>query len=600
MARAALCCLVVLLAALTATSALALGVGQEFNRAYDSFHALRKDSAKAKYRAEWEKVLRGFAQVYRQDPEGSYAPKALYYHARVYEEIGLRSGWKSDFEKAVDYFDRVVGRFPRHAWADDCLYRAAEIRQNRLHQPAAAYADLLTIVKSYPNGDMAPKARAELARHDAAQAAQVVARPAPASASPAAEEPAAQEPGAAAEEPEHSDLVAAPDRIADPDNVAHLDLVRYLSSDEYTRVVFDLDAKVQYYYKFLDPLPDQGKGHRVYIDLKNTRIGGDVPRNVTISDGILRGYRAAQNDPTTTRVVLDLLDYQEHKVFHLENPFRLVIDVYAPGNAAPETHEGGTHGGDVALEKRDAKPGVPPRDVDPGDLIEVLGLKVKTVMLDAGHGGKDPGAHHNGLREKDVNLKVTLMLGKLLEEKGYNVLYTRTKDVFVPLEDRAAMANMKKADLFISLHCNANNKSAIRGLETYSLSLKSSSEAAKRVAARENGVQPHQISDSQLIITELMLNSKMEESSDLAAMIQRTVVKKMPDKYGIKDHGRRQAPFYVLMGAKMPAVLVELGYTTNATEAKYLKSDTYLTHLAKGIASGIEAYREHIERYAQN
>lgn len=544
------------------SEAQAAGTGEMFNRAYDHFHALRKNSKKSKYRSEWEKVQREFAAVLKRDPGGDYAPKSLYYHARVYEEIGIRSGWKTDFEKSVDYFGRVVSRFPRHAWADDCLFRSATILRKRLHQTDAAYENLRTIVRDYSKSDMYPKARAELAKLDARQV----------------EEARAEQPPA----------VQAP--AADPDNVAHLDLVRYLSSDDYTRVVFDLDSRVDYYYKFLDPIPEKKKGHRVYIDLKNTRIGNGVERSVSISDGILRGYRAAQNDPDTTRVVLDLHEYQDHKVFHLENPFRLVVDVYAPGNGNSPS----------APAAPAAKPGTLPRDVDPGDLVEVLGLSVRTVMIDPGHGGKDPGASHNGIKEKDVNLKVSKLLGTQLKKRGFKVIYTRTKDVFVPLEDRAAMANMNKVDLFISLHCNANRKTKIRGLETYSLSLKSSSAAAKRVAARENGVEPHQISDSQLILTELMLNSKMEESSDLAAMIQKHMVKEMPSKYGIKDHGRRHAPFYVLMGAKMPAVLVELGYTTNKTEAKYLKSDAYLGYLASGLASGVDAYRRHIERFAMN
>lgn len=570
---------VVALLLLSVSEGRCAGIGEEFNRAYDHFHALRKNSKKGALRSEWEKVEREFSAVLKRDPSGDYAPKSLYYHARVYEEIGLRSGWKTDFEKAVDYFGRVVNRFPRHAWADDCLFRSAEIRTKRLNQPQAAYADLVRIVKEYPKADMYPRARDALARLDAAQV-----------------EAAETEPvKPAPPRKESAEDTAKPAHVADPDNVAHLDLVRYLSSDDYTRVVFDLDSRVDYYYKFLDPIPEQGKGDRVYIDLKNTRIGNDVDHNVVITDGILRGYRAAQYDPTTTRVVLDLHEYQEHKVFHLENPFRLVVDVYAPGNGHAPSLSTSAPKGTI-----DQVTGDVPKDVDPGDLVEVLGLKVKTVMIDPGHGGNDPGAKHNGIVEKDTNLKVAKLVGAELKKMGFKVVYTRTKDVFVPLEDRAAMANMNKADLFISLHCNANRKTKIRGLETYSLSLKSSSAAAKRVAARENGVQPHQISDSQLILTELMLNSKMEESSDLAGMIQKYVIKQMPGKYSIQDHGHRRAPFYVLMGAKMPAVLVELGYTTNKTEAKYLRSNAYLDQLAKGVAQGVNAYRQYIERYAVN
>ena len=131
-------------------------------------------------------------------------------------------------------------------------------------------------------------------------------------------------------------------------------------------------------------------------------------------------------------------------------------------------------------------------------------------MLDAGHGGKDPGAVANGIREKDVNLRFVKILGKKLKAKGFNVVYTRTTDIFIPLEQRTAIANVKKADLFISVHCNANRSKKINGLETYSLNLAKSKDAV-RIAARENAVDPRAISDLQFILTDLMVNSKIKE-----------------------------------------------------------------------------------------
>lgn len=581
--------------------AVALGVGQEFNKAYDDFHSLTKDAGRKKYRSEWEKAERAFSAVYSRDPDGEYAPKALYYNGRVYEEMGAISFVDADFRKAVDYFHRVVKRFPRHAWSDDCLYRAAVIQRDRLHDTAGAYVDLRAVVKNYASSDMYAPARKALEALDSAalktQPTAAKPAPAPVQAPVQATDPFVED------APESTAAVVVP-ASGGP---ASLDMIRYRSSDDYTRVVFELNQPVEYVYKFLNPIPEQGKGHRVYIDLRGARIGADVNRNVEISDGILRGYRVGQNDKDVTRVVLDLLEYQEHKVFHLNNPFRIIVDVYSPDGAPTATPSTTTAAASSSrpstpadLSKAPAHAADKVKGVDPGDLVKVLGLTIKTVMIDAGHGAHDKGAAHNGLYEKNINLKVAREVGALLEKKGFKVLYTRTDDTFVPLEERTAMANMAKADLFLSLHCNAFKKSSIRGFETYSMSLKSSSEEARRVAARENGVQPHQISDLQFILADLVLNSKVEESSDLAEAIQSSVVSHVGEKFGIRNHGHRRAPFYVLMGAKMPAVLVEMGYLTNKNDAANLSSDLYRRRIAEGIVEGVLAYKKRIESFAVN
>jgi N-acetylmuramoyl-L-alanine amidase len=161
------------------------------------------------------------------------------------------------------------------------------------------------------------------------------------------------------------------------------------------------------------------------------------------------------------------------------------------------------------------------------------------------------------------------------------------------------MANVKKADLFLSVHINANRSSKIHGFETYYLNLARSASAV-RVAARENAVSEKRISDLQFILTDLMLNSKMQESKDLAELIQGNVIGTVKGKYGYptRDNGVRSAPFYVLMGAKMPSVLMELGYCTNDAEARRLKSDNYLNRMADGIVAGVVAYKKKINRYA--
>jgi N-acetylmuramoyl-L-alanine amidase len=234
-----------------------------------------------------------------------------------------------------------------------------------------------------------------------------------------------------------------------------------------------------------------------------------------------------------------------------------------------------------------------------GSLVEQLGLKVRTIMIDAGHGGKDPGAVANGVQEKDINLRMARILGRSLQEQGFEVHFTRTTDKFLPLEERTAMANAKNADLFISLHCNALKDASVRGLEVYYLNLATDAQAV-RVAARENGVSAKKISDMQFILSDLMLNSKINESRQMASLVEQETVRAMRARHGLVSHGSKGAFFYVLTGARMPSILVELGYLTNAAEARSLDSDAYLADLAKGLTSGVLTYKKKLERFALN
>lgn len=581
--RVALVLALLALATLVAptSEALAQTAKSYFIVGHSEFHALLKDAKKRKYRSSWEKVERNFTNCLKRDPDGSYAPKALYYIGRVNEELGKQSGLKSDFRNAVDYFGRVVARYPRHGWADDCLYRRADIYAQRLRETTNAREDLARIIVDYPKSDMNSKARSylkKLGKYNQSIAAVS---------------------GGKADDPSLDDVAeaATAQSIAprDPSGRAHLNMVRFRSSDDYTRVVLELDGRVKYRYQVLGPNASVNRPHRLYVDLNGAELGNDVTRTTEVADGILRAIRTGQHDRETTRVVLDFLTMQEYKIFPLENPYRIVIDVYGPDENAPK----------VAAAKPEArKPTRPSNYVPPkgakskaGDLLEQLGLTVQTIMIDPGHGGKDPGAVANGLREKDINLRFAKMLGGLLKEKGFNIHYTREDDTFIRLEQRTAMANVKKADLFISVHCNANRSRSVHGLETYSLNL-AKSDAAVRIAARENAVDPRSISDLQFILTDLMVNSKIKESGDLASDVQLSTVNRVRQKWNVNSHGTREAPFYVLMGAKMPSILVELGYITNKTESKRLNSDEYLRYLARGIVDGVMAYKSKIERYA--
>ncbi len=710
-------CALLLLCLVLPRFAQASKLEAEFKTAWHDFHDLVKDERKAKYRAYWQDLEKQFLAIYKDKPEGPLAPKALFYAGRVNEELGRRSYLKSDFRRAVDYYQRVVSRFAEHSWADDCLYRKALIELNYLDEPDQAIAGFREILNNYPKGDMRDKARdilAELEGVSVLTAAGSAKPVEPESAPEPKQEPQAKapEPDPAPEPVGSGQAEATPSRQT-PEQKAQgqtgedvtagaqrtgpimLRNVRYQSSDDYTRIVINVDDKVPYRYQLLNPVPELDKPHRLYIDLEGTRLGPKIDSQVNIADGILKQVRLGQNTPTVSRVVLDFQDLQKYQIFALESPFRIIVDVSAPGSskdtqpaevrkpidkrAKPEeprpaeksvAEKAAKPQAEAAKEpvkrpvskpvaKSDLKreppveqpqakaerrpvqrltpaeakkapeekkaPPIEPKEAQPeqelaakeapaspvveytpppeshkqsATLVEQLGLTVRTIMIDPGHGGKDPGAIGPGkVYEKDVNLRFALILGKMLEQEGFKVLYTREKDTFIPLEDRTAQANLKNADLFISVHCNAIHLPSLSGLETYYLDLATSKDAV-RVAARENAVSARSISDLQVILTDLMLNSKLKESKDLAKSVHSRVVSSVRQKHKVRDHGVRSAPFYVLMGAKMPAILLELGYLTNPEEAKRLQSDDYLKLLAAGVVKGVAAYKTNIERFA--
>jgi N-acetylmuramoyl-L-alanine amidase len=223
-------------------------------------------------------------------------------------------------------------------------------------------------------------------------------------------------------------------------------------------------------------------------------------------------------------------------------------------------------------EKRKVRSGI--RKTEKPDqtisLARQLGLNVNRIVIDPGHGGKDPGSEiEEAYKEKNITLEIAKRLARRLrKEIGCEVFLTRNKDAFLSLEQRTAIANMEKADLFVSLHVNAHKDSRINGLETYFLNMATDQQAVL-VAARENATSEKNISDLQTILNDLMMNTKIRESNRLAYQVQKGMVESTSKRYrGIRNLGVKQAPFYVLIGAQMPAILVEVGFLSNRTERK--------------------------------
>ncbi len=221
--------------------------------------------------------------------------------------------------------------------------------------------------------------------------------------------------------------------------------------------------------------------------------------------------------------------------------------------------------------------------------------KIDKIVIDAGHGGKDPGAKgKNGTKEKDITLAIALKLGKLIKEKlGIAVAYTREDDTYPTLHGRTQFANNQNAKLFVSIHCNSNKNSKATGFETFFLSPSRNAEALA-VAQKENEVihleeEQHHYGDftnEKFILANMMQSVFVRESEELADYIQKGLDKRLD----LDNRGVSQAPFYVLMGASMPCVLVETAFISNPTEEKFLKSEAGQSKLAEGILEGIKQF----------
>jgi N-acetylmuramoyl-L-alanine amidase len=350
-------------------------------------------------------------------------------------------------------------------------------------------------------------------------------------------------------------------------------------------VVIDLGREIEFSKGILKDKHNSKKTKSIYLNLKNSVIL-ETRREMIINDGILQRVKIAQFNARTVRAVIHVGNIDHYKIFALSNPPRIVIDVIG-GNYKKSSRRTAKASVNRSGSKTDGTL----------SLARQLGLGVGTIVIDAGHGGKDPGAlSPGGAREKDVVLDIAKRLRKILQEKlNFSVITTRDTDRFIPLEERTVIANTKKADMFISIHANASRSRRAHGVETYFLNLSTDKEAME-LAALENSTSTKNIGQLQSILNDLMQNSKIKESSRLAGCVQAALVGKLRKSYSnINNYGVKQAPFYVLIGAQMPSILVEVSFISNKMESKRLASPAYRQKIAEGLADGVQKYISEIK-----
>jgi N-acetylmuramoyl-L-alanine amidase len=522
-------------------------------RARSCANYLYKSPAKKKYRHNWDRCIKRYERIYKASAGSDEAAYAMFEAGKLWTNLYRYSSRKSDLEMALSLYREIVDKYKEHNIADNAQYRIGEILYKYKKDFKQAYVELLKVEIKFPHGDARSKSSKMMADLETIL------------------------------EKAKTSYVEKKPLESRKQCLVHD--IRHWSTPTYTRVVVDIDNPVAYKKRLLKRDLKLKKPSRLFVDIYNAWISKDIESSIPIKDGLLRRARAAQYNRKTVRVVLDIDNMVEFKIFHLYDPFRIVIDVQGKAEEIKTS-------GKRVLEKPAEEQDIYLNNEKKMSLAKQLGLGVRSIVIDPGHGGKDPGAiGPNGLTEKDVVLKLSKLLAhKIREDLRCETVLTRTNDEFLPLERRTAIANMEKADLFISLHTNAHKYRSAQGIETYFLNV-ALDEHSMNLAAKENATSKKNISDLQVILNDLMLNTKIFESSSLAKFVQQGLLSELRQGYKkVRDRGVRQAPFYVLIGAKMPAILVEIGYITNSIENYRLGSDEYLGRVASGIVKGIDSY----------
>jgi N-acetylmuramoyl-L-alanine amidase len=352
--------------------------------------------------------------------------------------------------------------------------------------------------------------------------------------------------------------------------------LRHYTHPNFTRIVVDIGDLREYTFT------ESHNPDRVHVDIYQAKLNPILEgQSYLIKNDYIGLIRIGRKTASTIRVTceLDFSKVASYRVWHLFDPFRILIDIYPKGRPPVPADA-------ASLPK-------PPQPTESGyTLARQLGLGIRTIVIDPGHGGLDPGCiGKKGLQEKKVVLDISLKLKELLgSRKDLEVILTRESDIYVPLEDRPVIANQKKADLFISIHANASFNRKRSGVETFYLNF-SPDAMVNEIAAMENATSAKNIGEMKTIIMKIVQNSRLLESKDAAERIHQSLLKSIIQKYGaIKDLGVKGGPFWVLIGSDMPSVLVEVSHLSNAEEEAKLNTPQYADQIAKGIFDGINEY----------
>lgn len=532
----------------------------------------------------------------------------LYQRATTREAAARKNPTVANVRAVVASYEQVVLRHPRSGYCDDALWNGAELARfgwERFKQESdrkTAERLYAWLRREYPASAKTKQVATSLAA--------LKATPAPASApseprrtSPAPTTPTpASVPAPPADAPSLSPAPVGP--------VATIRSVTVAPLPNGERLVIELDREVLFTSeRIMSP-------ERVFFDLKQVDFASNVQSGAeSLAGSRLRGVRLGRQDGQVARIVLEVAETAKHSVFQMYHPYRLVVDLEGPAPSGPSSPSSNSPtsiaSGPAAPAPTPTPTPAPPiapagtPSIGPasttsgGDytLARQLGLGVSRIVIDAGHGGNDPGAKANGVEEAELVLDIALRVEKLLKQQpGMEVILTRRTDVFIPLEERTAIANREGADLFLSIHANAARRATAKGVETYFLNFATNPEA-EAVAARENATSGKSMGNLPKLVQQITLNTKVKESREFAQMVQTSMIRGLrAQNKAVTDLGVKQAPFVVLIGAEMPSVLAEISFVTNKAEASLLKNEAYKQRIAQSLADAVLKYQASLKK----
>ncbi|WP_163867201.1 N-acetylmuramoyl-L-alanine amidase [Myxococcus eversor] len=541
-----------------------------------AYYALKDDASRRKLRHHWLNVVHKFEAVAKSHPKSERAPDALFTAGELLQELSRISFVEEDLKSAIADYDKLSRDYPKHKLADDAALALARIHVHRMDRPEDARRVLTDMLASNSKGDQAKEMKALLATLPTPKGAP--AAPAPSRAKPTT-------PVKAPMQEEKTTVVAKVEPSSERPASALVGAIEKLAREP-SPIIPRLDPSA--------PVSGESSGEGSGLDealaaalaAKERDAKAPSMSKVEVASSKVSTPRPPERRPEPEPVhVAQQVVTEKPKVVEAPKSVEVAMSTVSeppkPITRPVDDEVAQARLKAVAKQSRRAEL----------TLAEQLGLKVRRVVIDPGHGGHDAGAiGKEGTREKDVALSISLKLADELRERGLEVVLTREDDRFIRLEDRAKFANTERGDLFISVHCNAAASRKLRGIETYTLNT-SADRYSIRLAARENASSEKGISDLQFILADLATKANTEESSRLANQVQRSLVTSLANKYSdIKGLGHKEALFYVLLGVKMPAILVETAFLSNLDEEKRLATSAYQTDVAKAIAQGVEDF----------
>lgn len=534
--------IICLLSTLPAMGAAKTSAADEaYEAAKTEYAKLKKDEKRRSLRHHWLNVAKRFDTIATKYPKSERAPEALFMSGQLYSDLSRLSQNTDDLGSAERSWRKLIDGWAKHRLTDDAALGLAQLLADRRDDPRAARKVLEQSV------DSANDKKKEMQKLLASLPAPVAPKKEPAKKAPAVAKVTKHEKAKEQVVEEATEEAPAEKKVS-----ALAEALRKLREEPPT-----LPANPEH-----EEEAPVAQARRSPVTMRPEPAAVETPDD------------EAAVEPSEASPIASL----QEKLRDVR------VGARKPDPAARTRF--------AALARH--------QQADEVSLAQQLGLKVKRVIIDAGHGGHDTGAiGPTGVREKDVSLAVVLKLKEKLEAQGLEVVLTRDDDTFIALDERTRIANREHGDLFISIHCNAAPSKTLRGIETYTLNT-SSNRYSVRLAARENATTERGINDLQYILADLATKANTGESQRLAERVQKSLIRGLSADYkGIRDLGTKEALFVVLLGAKMPSILVETSFLSNPEDEQRLASPEYQQSLADQIAEAVDGFLEERNKVAQ-